>query len=57
MDNLGNIMNELCVYVQDINNILKRKSIEILGKIAQRLQESLSPVLSSLTIFIQMEQD
>jgi len=41
MDNLVNILNELSVYVSEVNNLLTRKSIEILGKIASRLQETI----------------
>jgi AP-4 complex subunit beta-1 len=37
MENLGNIMNELSVYVQEINNLLSRKAIETFGKIASRI--------------------
>jgi hypothetical protein len=30
-------MNELSVYVQEINNLLSRKAIETFGKIASRI--------------------
>ena len=40
IENLGNILNEISVYVYDVNNILARKSIETLGKIACRLEET-----------------
>ena len=51
IDNLGNILNELSVYVQEVNNLLARKSIETLGKIASRLEETIQPILQSLSQF------
>jgi hypothetical protein len=41
MENLGNILNELSVYVQEVNNLLARKSVETLGNIAVRLNDTL----------------
>ncbi len=44
MNNLGDILNELSVYVQDVNSQLARKSIKSLGLIACRLKDSLMPI-------------
>ncbi len=41
MDNLSDILNEISVYIYETNNILARKSIEILGTIASRIKESI----------------